>query len=177
VTTGWDRGHLTPFKAMAFSQTSAAASNLYTNVAPQDPYTNQAPWKKLEMATYKGSGIQGLDVYVWTGVCGQQGTIGLNQITIPLFFWKVLCTQDKSGTTYTIGFNAPNSQTPPTQKDQRKKTVLTRLSAGAATANCNPNILNVFGMINGFGHATCLSQDPNTAANKVFWDKFFANKL
>lgn len=107
TNSGFDRGHLTPFNLMRFAKKAARSSNLLVNIAPQDPYTNRAPWKELEgkvgkfLANYFG--------VVVTGVCNELNKHEkIDNLNIPACFWKLVCF--KEGTkTNVFGFMHENS--------------------------------------------------------------------
>lgn len=107
--TAWDRGHLTPYQAQSFSYKSGITSNLFVNVAPQDPYTNQAPWKSVEGFVYcmlKGLHNTGI---VITGVCDSSSETTVSGLDVPTCFWKLVCYNDPTDETVVIGFIAENS--------------------------------------------------------------------
>lgn len=107
--TAWDRGHLTPYQAQSFSYKSSITSNLFVNVAPQDPYTNQGPWKSVEGFVYcmlKGLSNTGI---VITGVCDSSNEKTLSGLEVPTCFWKLVCYSDPTDETVVIGFLAENS--------------------------------------------------------------------
>ncbi|KAI5705619.1 hypothetical protein M8J75_000298 [Diaphorina citri] len=108
--TGWDRGHLTPASVARWSLKATRAVNLYINVAPQDPFTNQGPWKDLEEYTESFSRTQ--SIVVATGLClknAQQKTKA-DGITVPTCFWKMICFKDEQGEEQVIGFMHKNTK-------------------------------------------------------------------
>lgn len=44
---GYDHGHLVPRVSIVFAKDAAVRSDYYTNIAPQDRYTNSVPWRKV----------------------------------------------------------------------------------------------------------------------------------
>ncbi len=64
-------------------------SNLYINVAPQEPWVNRIPWSYLEGQV--GCFMNRNSGYIVTGTCSSSmGTIG-NGIQVPSCFWKLIC--------------------------------------------------------------------------------------
>jgi hypothetical protein len=93
----WDRGHLTPANPFRFSDDALNKTFYCVNIAPQDSWTNQYPWKDIEvftenkLATHNG--------YVMTGLCSNDnlvdGPTTYKGYTIPECFWKLACYKDK----------------------------------------------------------------------------------
>lgn len=107
--TAWDRGHLTPHQAQSFSYKSAISSNMFVNVAPQDPYTNQGPWKSVEGFVYcMLKGLENTGIVI-TGVCDSSTAKTSSQLEVPDCFWKLVCYRDPDDETVVIGFLAENS--------------------------------------------------------------------
>ncbi len=44
----WDKGHLTPSEVIRWSHKASQSVNLFVNLAPQDPVTNQRIWRDVE---------------------------------------------------------------------------------------------------------------------------------
>jgi endonuclease G len=91
--SGYDRGHLAPAATFVDSQKEMDESFYMSNMSPQHPSFNRGIWKKLEnyerqMAMEKDT------VYV---ICGgvltdSLETIGLNGVSIPKFYYKIIYT-------------------------------------------------------------------------------------
>ncbi|HMG18112.1 MAG TPA: DNA/RNA non-specific endonuclease, partial [Gemmatimonadales bacterium] len=87
---GIDRGHL----ARSFDRTSGSLDNantfLFSNIVPQAADLNQGPWAVMENFLGDLSRFDDKEVYIITGVAGNNGTIkNEGKITIPAFTWKV----------------------------------------------------------------------------------------
>jgi hypothetical protein len=168
---------LAPAKAMSYSRDAGHWSNCFTNIAPQDPYTNRQPWKNLEAkiyqmaAKYESKKSTGIDIYVYTGVCGSQGN--LDGVTIPKYFWKALCAQNPdTGKWMTIGFRGDNSDSGKvvrggtTVQHERAEDVYKWRTASAAFGKCDYGS-NPFG-VDGFKIIQCGAQ-ANQQPDKKFW--------
>lgn len=72
--SGYDRGHM----AAAANQTneSMAASNLLSNIVPQNPESNRKSWRELEESTRDEVAKQSGVTYVITGVIGELSGFG-----------------------------------------------------------------------------------------------------
>ena len=87
---GIDRGHM----ARSFDRTSASLDNAFTfyfsNIVPQAADLNQGPWAILENFLGDLARSQNREVYIVTGVAGNQGTVkNEGKIVIPTSTWKV----------------------------------------------------------------------------------------
>ncbi|HEY0972426.1 MAG TPA: DNA/RNA non-specific endonuclease [Gemmatimonadales bacterium] len=87
---GIDRGHL----VRSFDRTAGNLDNAYTyylsNIIPQTADMNQGPWAVLEDSLGKLAQSGRHEVYIVTGVAGEQGTVkGEGKIVIPESVWKV----------------------------------------------------------------------------------------
>jgi len=87
---GIDRGHM----ARSFDRTSASLDNAFTfyfsNIVPQAADLNQGPWAILENFLGDLARFQNREVYIVTGVAGNQGTVkNEGKIVIPTSTWKV----------------------------------------------------------------------------------------
>ncbi|XP_054279682.1 uncharacterized protein LOC128997901 [Macrosteles quadrilineatus] len=122
----WDQGHLTPANIARWSEKARLSSNLYINLAPQDPFTNQGPWKRLETAVECFSRKR--RSLVATGLCNNN--IGkTNTLEIPSCYWKMVCYKDENLKEQVVGFMASNNH-PANKKEKnlRRKQVYTPLS-------------------------------------------------
>lgn len=107
--SGYDRGHLCPAADMAFNSDAMSESFLLSNMSPQNPSFNRGIWKSLEDMVRKWA-IQEDSIYVVTGplFIDNRGSIGVNQITVPGFFYKII--YDITGEQKMIGFIIPNEK-------------------------------------------------------------------
>ena len=110
--SGFDRGHLVPFRDMSFSKIAANESNYYSNIAPQFPGFNRGIWKKLE-SQFRDWVLEYDSLIIITGVVCREiddypksskkldifkydiefGKIG--NVSVPQFFYKVLIDVDR----------------------------------------------------------------------------------
>jgi endonuclease G, mitochondrial len=107
--SGYDRGHLAPAADMKLNSTYMSESFFMSNMSPQDPGFNRGVWKSLE-AVVRNMALQNEAIYVVTGpiFMSNKGSIGLNKVTIPGYYYKVIL--DYSGEKHkAIGFILPNS--------------------------------------------------------------------
>jgi len=107
---GYDRGHLAPSADFRWSKKALSESYYYSNMSPQKPEFNRGAWGQLEDRIrgylYRHPETQ---LYVVTGPVLPDTlsviTRGLNQVSIPIYFWKiVLDLKHKKA----IGFLMPN---------------------------------------------------------------------
>jgi endonuclease G, mitochondrial len=91
IGSGYDRGHLCPAGDMKFDYTSMSETFYLSNMSPQLPSFNRGIWKKLEEKVRFWAECYGL-IYVVTGGILQEGQtkIGLNGVTVPAYFYKVI---------------------------------------------------------------------------------------
>tara|TARA_Y100000768_G_scaffold80176_1_gene56984 strand:+ start:1057 stop:2049 length:993 start_codon:yes stop_codon:yes gene_type:complete len=104
--SGYDRGHLAPAADMKYNTVAMSESFFMSNISPQTPGFNRGIWKKLE-SLVRAWGKR-FEIYVSTaGVLGSDrfGTIGVNKVTIPAKFYKVIYSPDKK---IMIGFLLSN---------------------------------------------------------------------
>jgi len=116
TNSGYDRGHLAPAADMEWSEKSVHDSFLMSNMTPQTPQFNRGIWKELEEQVRLWAKKFG-SVYVVTGPVLEKNSesyahIGLNEVTVPDFFYKVLLAQcsDEQHTIIGIGFIIPNQK-------------------------------------------------------------------
>ena len=88
--SGFDRGHNVPAGDMTSEQGMAQSFSL-ANMMPQARQNNQGVWaKNVEEPTRQyAKRIQG-DVYIYTGSTGSRGAIGKNQVTVPMYLYKLV---------------------------------------------------------------------------------------
>ncbi|UJR22030.1 hypothetical protein I4U23_025097 [Adineta vaga] len=106
--SGYDRGHLTPSDAHRYSDKASKSSNFFINVAPQDPFTNQDFWKKIEAHLLCHNNKYPASL-VATGICpdSRGKTKSLQKLDIPSCFWKMIC-YIRDGKTHVVGFLSDN---------------------------------------------------------------------
>lgn len=91
--SGYDRGHMCPSGDRTRSIPDNSATFLMTNLVPQLSANNQGPWEKFE--TYSRSlASQGKEIYIFSGVHGNAGTIAQGRIRVPTHTWKVVLVMD-----------------------------------------------------------------------------------
>lgn len=86
-SSGYDRGHLTPYRDKSFS----VDIDSLANIAPQPPMLNRGVWAHLEDSV-RDSVVENGDVFVITGVViGKENTktIG-NNVPIPTHYFKLV---------------------------------------------------------------------------------------
>ncbi|MBX3244308.1 MAG: DNA/RNA non-specific endonuclease [Acidobacteria bacterium] len=87
--SGYDRGHMCPSGDRTRSIIDNSATFLMTNMVPQFGPNNQGPWEKFE--TYSRElAAAGNEIYIYSGVHGQLGTIAGGRIVVPQYTWKVI---------------------------------------------------------------------------------------
>lgn len=89
--SGFDRGHLAPAAAMAWSPEVMSESFYLSNMSPQDPSFNRGIWRVLEEEVREFARLHG-EVFVVTGPVLKDGlpTIGPNGVSIPEYYFKVV---------------------------------------------------------------------------------------
>ncbi len=87
--SGYDRGHMTPSGDRTNSVPNNSATFLMTNMIPQLSANNQGPWEKFESYS-RTLAAEGKEIYTYTGVHGNAGTISNGRIVVPAFTWKVI---------------------------------------------------------------------------------------
>jgi len=90
--TGYDRGHLAPAADMKYNSNSMSESFYLSNISPQSANFNRGIWKKIEKQIRDWSNIYG-ELIIITGPileCENFGKIGLNNVTIPKWYYKVV---------------------------------------------------------------------------------------
>lgn len=102
--SGWNAGHLTPARNIRWSLKASRSVNLFVNLAPQDPITNQQVWETLEsQASCSGKKLRSI---IATGTCKSE-IDKMNSVSVPKCFWKMLCYV-KDGDHHVVGFLADN---------------------------------------------------------------------
>lgn len=108
--SGYDRGHLCPAADMAFDTAALRETFYMSNISPQAKGFNTGVWKELEIQVRRWARQHGR-LYVVTGpLLSRQGirSLGANEVTVPVGFYKVLYAPDQEAA---IGFVVPNQKT------------------------------------------------------------------
>lgn len=87
--SGYDRGHMTPSGDRTRSIPDNSATFLMTNIIPQLSANNQGPWEEFETYCRTLAG-QGNEIYIFSGVHGNIGTIAAGRVVVPAVTWKVV---------------------------------------------------------------------------------------
>lgn len=98
IGSGFDRGHLVPAGDVEQGASIDAMSQTFSlsNIVPQAPQNNRRIWSSsVELAVRKFVGRSDGELYVFTGVSGSKGVIGKNQVTVPLYLWKLVYSPSK----------------------------------------------------------------------------------
>jgi len=106
--SGFDRGHMAPAAAMAWSKEVMSESFYLSNMSPQEPAFNRGIWRHLEERVREWAHVHG-EVFVVTGplLVGELPKIGLNDVAVPAYYYKVIA--DLRGPVLAgIGFILPN---------------------------------------------------------------------
>jgi len=107
--SGLDRGHLCPAGSMKLNQRAMDESFYMSNMSPQLPGFNRGKWKQLEGQVRRW--LQKEDtLHVITGpiLTDSLGSIGINKVTIPSYYYKVI--YDPTGAQKMIAFIMPNEK-------------------------------------------------------------------
>lgn len=117
---------MTPANVARWSPKAKKVINLFINLAPQDHWTNIAPWKQLEahVECFAGSHPS----IVATGVCLDGATEETKKggLVVPKCFWKMVCYKDEKGNEQVVGFMHKNTKN--YVKGARQKEVFTPVS-------------------------------------------------
>jgi len=105
--SGYDRGHLCPAGAMKVNQKAMDESFYMSNMSPQLPAFNRGKWKQLESQVRKWVAKEDT-LFVVTGpiFTDSLGVIGVNKVTIPAYYYKVI--YDPTDEKKMIAFIMPN---------------------------------------------------------------------
>ena len=104
--SGYDRGHLCPAADMTLNKTSMSETFYLSNMSPQLAGFNRGIWSSLEEQVRKWA-LDYSKLYVVTGPIFKDNiaSIGINKVTVPGYFYKVLY----DGKSRMIGFILPNA--------------------------------------------------------------------
>lgn len=105
--SGYDRGHLCPAGDMTQSVEAMSETFYMSNISPQFPSFNRGIWKLLEEQVRKWGKRE--QIYVVTGPVFEddKGEIGVNRVTIPGYFYKVVYSPSRR---QMKGFLLPNEK-------------------------------------------------------------------
>lgn len=140
--SGYDRGHMTPSGDRTRSIPDNSATFLMTNIVPQLGDNNQGPWNDFE--NYCRTLAQsGNEIYIYSGVVGNIGTIAGGRVVVPRQTWKVAVVmpngsndlQRVTKATRTIGIVVPNF--PPVNRNAGWRTFRTSVDSIEALTGYN----------------------------------------
>ncbi len=107
---GYDRGHLAPSADFRYSKKALSESYLYSNMSPQLAKFNRGRWAELEDLVRQYVVRNKTQLYVVTGPVLKPGLPkierGVNRVTIPEKYWKVVLDPVNK---IAIGFIMPNA--------------------------------------------------------------------
>ena len=105
-SSGYDRGHLCPAGDMTLNRTSMSESFYLSNMSPQVAGFNRGIWRSLETQVREWA-LEFSKLYVVTGPIFEDNidTIGINNVTVPGYYYKVLY----DGNNKMIGLILPNA--------------------------------------------------------------------
>lgn len=105
--SGYDRGHLCAAADNTHSVDAMSESFYMSNMSPQIPSFNRGIWKRLEGQFRKWASVKD-NLFVVTGgvLTSAIDTIGINQVTVPKYYYKIALHMDTDTTA--IGFLMPN---------------------------------------------------------------------
>lgn len=96
TNTGWQRGHMVPAKDRSSSKAAFNSTFLMSNVAPMEPYLNQADWLLSEVAT-RYLATKYSKVHVVAGALfldSLPAIVGESRIRVPSHYWKAIYTTE-----------------------------------------------------------------------------------
>lgn len=98
--SGYDRGHLTPYKDIPWDKDIDSLSN----IVPQSPALNRGAWSRLESSVRKNTHDGEIKNIVTGAICDKSKFIG-NNVCVPTHMYKVVTTNE------TAVFAAKNENT------------------------------------------------------------------
>ena len=105
--SGYDRGHLAPAGDMKINRNTMSESFLLSNISPQNSSFNRGGWKKLESQVRVWAEKNNLYV-ITSGVLEDDlNKIGLNGVSVPRNFYKIIYEPINQKM---IGFLMPNAK-------------------------------------------------------------------
>lgn len=107
---GYSKGHLDPSDNYDSSIKNMKETFSFANVAPQEQKFNGGLWKQIENKERDLSVEQG-GVTVITGVVHTGSTDKIkNDISVPVYFYKIILWKDKAGNIHNISWLAKNDK-------------------------------------------------------------------
>jgi endonuclease G len=108
--SGYDRGHLKPAADESCDQEQMDETFYMTNIAPQNPSFNRGVWKRLEEHV-RNLALENDSLYVYTAGVLEDSLphIGLNEVSVPDYFWKVIFIY-KNGEREILSYLLPNKK-------------------------------------------------------------------
>jgi endonuclease G, mitochondrial len=93
--SGYDRGHLLPAGDMKFDAQAMRETFYLSNVTPQSPAFNRGRWAQLELLVRAWAKSYG-KLWIVTGPVLREKlpSIGINQVSVPHYHYKVLLRKD-----------------------------------------------------------------------------------
>ncbi|BBE16273.1 endonuclease [Aquipluma nitroreducens] len=105
--SGYDRGHLCPAADMTLNKMSMSETFYLSNMSPQVPGFNRGKWSTLEDQVRTWAlAFDGLDVATGPIFKDNIGTIGVDKVTVPGYYYKVLYSESKK---IMLGLILPNA--------------------------------------------------------------------
>jgi endonuclease G len=105
--SGYDRGHLCPAADMTLNKTSMSETFYLSNMSPQVPVFNRGKWSTMEDQVRTWAlAFDGLDVATGPIFEDNIGTIGVDKVTVPGYYYKVLYSESKK---IMLGLILPNA--------------------------------------------------------------------
>lgn len=105
--SGYDRGHLCPAADMTLNKTSMSETFYLSNMSPQMPGFNRGKWSTVEDQVRTWAlAFDGLDVSTGPIFKDNIGTIGVDKVTVPGYYYKVLYSESKK---IMLGLILPNA--------------------------------------------------------------------
>lgn len=106
--SGYDRGHLCPAGDRRFSYEAYKETFVTSNASPQNNGFNSGLWNRLEIQVRNWASKKG-ELFIITGAVLREDlpTIGVDRISVPKYFYKIIVTFDES-TPKAIAFLMPN---------------------------------------------------------------------
>lgn len=106
-SSGYDRGHLCPAADMTLNKTSMSETFYLSNMSPQMPGFNRGKWSAVEDQVRTWAlAFDGLDVVTGPIFKDNIGTIGVDKVTVPGYYYKVLYSESKK---IMLGLILPNA--------------------------------------------------------------------
>lgn len=111
--SGYDRGHMSASADNNWDEDAIHQSFYVTNIAPQDSYTNESPWARIENAVRAFSRTNQIDLYIVTCTHGHASTLETG-LAVPEHYYKLVCQYNEGGKM--MAFVGDNSKTSTTDE-------------------------------------------------------------